>query len=209
MNQLLNILCKGLSIVLYPMLVPTYGMALFCAALSRSIYPLPAGYGVIVCTATLVFTCLIPLGMILMLKKRGVIDSIYLTERSQRTRPYLYSIAGFAVWCFFAGYTLHAPLYLLWTAIGSTAAIAIVAAVNIYWKISAHLCAMGGLTGGILSFGMATGTWPTVTLGATLLTNLLLMFARIRLGAHSPEQTVAGYITGLACTTVPNLIIYA
>ena len=209
MNRLLNILYRGLSIVLYPMLVPTYGMALFCAAVSSTMYPLPAVYGVVVCTATLVFTCLIPLGMILMLKKRGVIDSIYLTERSQRTRPYLYSIAGFGVWCFFVGYTLHAPIYILWTAIGSTAAIAIVAAVNTRWKISAHLCAMGGLTGGVLSFGMATGMWPTVTLGITLMLSLMLMYARILLGAHTEEQTVAGYITGLACTTVPNLIIYA
>ena len=209
MNRVLNILYKSLSIVLYPMLIPTYGMALFCASISHNLYPLSVGYGIIVCIATLFFTCIIPLGMILMLKKRGAIDSIYLTERSQRTRPYIYSIAGFGVWCFFVGNTLHAPLYILWTAIGSTAAIVIVAAINMRWKISAHLCAIGGLTGGILSFWMAMGVWPTVTLNVVMLLSLLLMYARIYLNAHTPEQTVAGYITGLVCTTVPNIIIYA
>ena len=41
-----------------------------------------------------------------------------------------------------------------------------------------------------------------------LLVSLLLMYARLYLNAHTPMQVVCGYILGLICTFIPNLIIY-
>ena len=206
MNKAIKIFYQGLSIALYPMLIPTYGMAMFFTAYSNNLYPLSAGYAATACAATLFFTCLLPLGMILLMRRRGEIDSIYLTERTQRLKPYMYSIAGFIVWCFFTGYTLHAPLCVVWTSIGATTAIAIVSLVNLKWKISAHLCAMGGLAGGIMSCSLSMGISPMTTLVVVLVLSLLLMYARIWLGVHTPEQTVAGFLTGLLCTTIPNFI---
>jgi hypothetical protein len=208
MKKTVNIVCRGLSLLLYPMLIPTYGMVLFCRTFSATMFPMPAGYQLTVCAATLFFTCLIPLSLILFLKQRGIITDLYLEDRRQRLRPYLYSLTGFIFWCIFVGYTLHAPAFLLWTAIGGTIALGVIMLVNLRWKISAHLCGMGGLTGGIVSYCLANGIWAPGSISLLLFISLLLMFARICLQAHTAEQTVAGYLVGLLCTTTPNLIIY-
>ena len=38
MRRLIDIVAKALSIILYPLFVPTYGMALFCYSYCKGIY---------------------------------------------------------------------------------------------------------------------------------------------------------------------------
>ena len=73
--------------------------------------------------------------------------------------------------------------------------------INTRWKISAHLTAWGGLLGGIADYCLWTNRLPArwILLTAMLIT-CLLMYARIILKAHTPEQTAAGLLLGLIAT---------
>ena len=67
MHRTLHILAQTLSILCYPLWIPTYGIALFCVAYSRHVLPLPPVWQGVAIGGTLLLTCVIPLTAILLL----------------------------------------------------------------------------------------------------------------------------------------------
>jgi membrane-associated phospholipid phosphatase len=125
----------------------------------------------------------------------------------ERTMPFLYTIVGFGFWCYLMINVLQAPLFMGFITIGATVAIGLVALINRSWKISAHLTGFGGLFGGLMTYCLALGAIPTWGTFVLLLTiSLILMYARLRLNAHTPAQVCAGWLLGLACTFLPYCI---
>lgn len=207
MNRLLDIIAKTLSVLLYPLFVPTYGMAIFCYAHSVHIAPLHGAWVLVAVIGTFVLTCLSPLGAIWIMMRRGMVSDLHITAPEERTMPYLCAAVGFAFWSYLMVSVLHAPLFISLVAIGATAAIAIVAVINKWWKISAHLTGFGGLVGGLFSYCLGLGaipTWGTIALWLSV--SLILMWARLRLNAHTPAQVCAGWLLGLICTFIPYCI---
>jgi len=204
MNRLTEIVSKALSVLLYPLFVPTYGVALFCYAISIHVCPLPpVWYGVAI-IGTLVLTCLLPMSAIWILIRKGEVSDIQIADAQQRTVPYLYTIFGFGCWSYLMISVLRAPMFLSLVAVGATIAIGLVALINRYWKISAHLTGMGGLFGGLMSYCLGLGaipTWGTICLWGAV--SLALMYARVRLSAHTPTQVCAGWLLGIVCTFLP------
>ncbi len=208
MSRILHIIARALSLVLYPLFIPTYGMALFCYAYTNQVAPLrPVWMGVAI-GGTAILTCLLPLSAILIMVHKGDVTDIQIENPNERTLPYLSSAIGFGFWAYLVSSILHAPLFLCVSAIGGTIAILIVAIINRKWKISAHLTGFGGLLGGMLSYCIAISAIPTWgTLVLWLGVALILMYARLYLNAHTAAQVSAGWLLGLTCTLVPNIII--
>lgn len=208
MNKTLDIAAKFLSVVLYPLFVPTYGMVLFCWAHSLHVSPLPTIWVIVALVGTFLLTCVLPITAIWIMMKRGQIKDLYIDDPHERTMPYLYAFMGFGFWAYLLVHVLHAPSFLGGVAVGATIAIGLVAVINRWWKISAHLSGMGGLVGGILSYCLGLGAVPTGGTWAALLgVSWLLMAARLRLNAHTDAQVSAGWLLGLACTFLPYLIM--
>lgn len=207
MNRLLDIMAKTLSVLLYPLFVPTYGMIIFCVAFSAHVAPLPSVWTAIAVLGTLLLTCVIPVTAIWIMVRKGEIEDMQIENPEQRTIPYLYAALGFCFWCYLVFSVLKAPVFLSFIAAGATAAIALVALINRGWKISAHLTGMGGLTGGLITYCLGIGAIPTgMTLVLWLALSWLLMMARIRLNAHTPAQVSAGWLLGITCTFLPYCI---
>ncbi|MBO4454307.1 MAG: hypothetical protein J5761_04545 [Paludibacteraceae bacterium] len=207
-KRILNSIANVLSIVLYPLFVPTYGMALCCYADHLRGVPVNAVYWTVAIGGTLLLTCVLPLTAILIMMRRGDVKDLQITNASERTMPYLYAVMGFAFWCYLLIGILHMPLYINTIGVGATAAIALVMLINRSWKISAHLTALGGLIGGIMAYCLGTlaiPTWSTIALWLAL--SLLLMYARLWLQAHTPTQVVTGWLLGMSCTFVPYLVL--
>ena len=208
MQQIFNILSKALSILLYPLFMPTYGMGLYMCAMHHRTPHLPNAYIWVATIGTLVITALIPIVLLLVLWKRGNISSLHIDDAKERTTPYIYSLICYGFWCYFVGVTLQMPLVWLVVAIGSTCALLAVTIINRWWKISAHLTGMGGLLGGICSLSLCYSILPISLIIITLTISLLLMYARLYMNAHTPAQVVAGYLLGILFTFIPNLILY-
>lgn len=209
MNKALNILSNTLSVILYPLFVPTYGMILLRIGMDDAATQLPTIYWIIAIVGTLILTCLIPLSIILMQILRGQLKDIMMDEPKQRTMPYIYSTCCFAFWTYFMHSVLHLPAFMISVGIGATVALGIVTLINLKWKISAHLTAFGGLMGGIISFCIYYGYMLTPAFISILISvALLLMYARLYVNSHTPLQVVAGWLLGLIATSIPNLILY-
>ncbi len=208
MQKVLRILSQAISIVFYPLLIPTYGMGLFFLSFSTTRAVLPASYPILCIVGTLLFTAVIPILLILLMWRMGQISSLYITDAKQRDIPYLCCTLCFVFWCQTIHNMMHLPTIWLVIALGSTVALACVWLINHWWKISAHLTALGGLLGGVCSFGLYYAIPITPWVIIVLAVSLLLMYARLYLEAHTPLQVTAGIILGLICTFIPNLILY-
>lgn len=196
-----------MSIVLYPLFIPTYGLALFCYAYAHRVIYMPTAWVWVAILGTFMLTCAIPLSAILVLMRKGRVKDIQIADASERKTPYLYTIFGFGCWCYLVMAILHAPQPLGFIAIGATIAITLVACINRYWKISAHLTGMGGLVGGIFSYYISIGAIPSSGILAVLFgITLILMYARLYLDAHTPAQVCAGWLVGICCTFVPYCV---
>ncbi len=208
MNTLLNIVAKILSVVLYPLFVPTYGIVLFCCAYSMHVAPLAGVWMAVAIIGTLILTCLLPITAIWIMMKKGEVKDLDMNDPRERTIPYLYSALGFGFWSYLLVQILHAPVYICCVAIGGTLAIGLVAVINRWWKISAHLTGFGGLVGGLMSYCLGLGAFPTWgTLCLWLGISWALMWARLYLNAHTPAQVCSGWLLGLTCTFAPFCIL--
>ena len=207
MNRLPDHIAKALGVVLYPLFVPTYGIALFCHVVHHQINPLPWIWSLLAILGTFVFTLVLPVTSIWILIRRGEVTDLQIDNPRERTVPYIYSAVSFAFWSYFLISILHAPACLGFVAVGGAVAIGLVAIINRYWKISAHLTGLGGLFGGIFSVCAGLGMLPSwsVVIGMAVLT-LILMWARLHVNAHTSAQVCAGWLLGLTCTAIPYMI---
>lgn len=199
MKQVLDILARGLSAVLYPLWIPTYGVLLFCATVHQTM-PLPPRYWLVTGGLTLLLTGLLPLSLILYQVKHGFITDIYINRREERTWAYVETAIGFGFWWYGLAFILHAPVWLNGVALGSALAILLVAIINRRWKISAHLTGMGGLLGGVMTYALSYHTLPMTVIIVLLVLILLLMYARLYLNAHTSWQVIAGLAVGMTMT---------
>ena len=209
MYKVLDIVAKVLSVVLYPLFVPTYGIALFCAMQTQHTgAPIHWIWITIAIVGTLLLTCILPISAIWILMKQGKVKDLQIEDASERTMPYIYAFMGFVFWCYLMIQVLHAPRYLCAIAIGATVAIGIVALINRRWKISEHLTGIGGLVGGVFCYCLGIGAIPTIgTLVLWLGLSWILMWARLDLHAHTSAQVCAGWLLGMSCTFLPYWIL--
>lgn len=208
MSKVSDIVANVLSVVFYPLFIPTYGMSLFCYAYSRQSVLLPPVWMAVAIVGTFLLTCAIPLSAIWIMIRKGDLKDIQIEDMNDRTVPYIYTLFGFACWCYFLFSIVHAPLSISMVSGGATAAIGLVALINRWWKISAHLTGIGGLVGGVMAYCLGIGTMPTWGVMAMLFgVSIVMMWARLRLNAHTDMQVSAGWLLGLACTFIPYFIL--
>lgn len=207
MHKLLTILSQAWSVLFYPMLMPLYGMLLFCAALQQLSPEMPTVYWVVCLISTAILTLIIPAGLLLFLRYKGYIDSLYIDNPKQRTTPYIYTLICYGFWAYFIHAIMHMPIFILIVVLGAILALAAVTIINRWWKISAHLTAIGGLLGGVCSFALYYATIPLPLIITILIIALFLMYARLYINAHTQLQVVCGFLLGLISTFIPTLIL--
>ncbi len=196
-----------LSILLYPMLIPTYAVGILCWAISSYTMPLPATYVWVALLGTFFLTCCIPLSTILLLIKQKAITDIYLYNPAERRLPYIYSLFACGFWCFFLQSVLHLPHIIIAMAIASTLVLLCVMIITHWWKISAHLSFMGTLVASVIGYSWHTSINPLWLISILLALTLLLMYARIYLKQHTTAQVIAGFTLGFSLTLLSTLLV--
>ena len=110
-NDILKRVAYGLSAVLFPLFTPTYLMIVFCALFSQYMLPLPARYWWFALGGTLLFTCILPFTVLIVMKMQGRISDLDVSNRRERLIPFLYSIMFFSLWCAYLDAVLKVPLF--------------------------------------------------------------------------------------------------
>ncbi|MCI9608158.1 MAG: hypothetical protein HFJ94_08310 [Muribaculaceae bacterium] len=191
------------SSVFSPLLVPTYGVAL--AFWTSMLAMAPLGVRLRLTAIIFIITCLLPVTAIFLLYKLGVVKDPQLNERTDRTLPYIatalaYGGGAWSLW------HANAPAWMWLFMIGGVAAVVVNAVVNRWWKISAHLAAMGGLIALVFRIAERHIVLPSVNylLVVTLVVVAAGMVgtARIYLQRHTLLQVLAGALNGFLCVYI-------
>ena len=71
--------------------------------------------------------------------------------------------------------------------------------INVWWKISTHTAAIGGVAGALIAFSHIFGFNPVWWLSVVLVVAGILGSARMILRQHSLSQVVVGFAVGFVC----------
>jgi membrane-associated phospholipid phosphatase len=73
------------------------------------------------------------------------------------------------------------------------------ALINVWWKISTHTAAVGGVVGALFVFGELFNFNPVWWLCLVFIIAGVLGSSRIILRQHTLAQVVAGFVVGIVC----------
>lgn len=199
---------KIVSGVFSPLIVPCYSIALALSVTALCV--IPFGVRMRVISVCALFMFLIPALVVFGLFKAGIISDPGLNERRERTIPYIVVMVCYVL-CGYYLFRIAAPWWLVGVIAGALLTIFISLIVNLWWKISGHMAAMGGLTAvtffiAAMHLGVISMLWPMII--CVLLTGLVAS-ARLYLNRHTPMQVVAGTSNGFICVYLAACAGYA
>ena len=191
----MNKIARLVSWIFSPLLVPTYGMIM--ALWLTGYNALPASTRWHVTAMVWAITCLVPMVVILILWSARVVTDLGLNKRKERPIPYALTVVCYAATAFYL-WSAQAPQWMWMFMVAGGAAAVVSCIVNFWWKISAHMAALGGLLA--LTFRMSADKlavidmWPVITVA--ILCVGLLGTCRIYLRCHTLGQVLAGTANG-------------
>lgn len=206
-DKVLDVVSTALSWIFVPLLTPVYAIILIFSVSSLAITsPLLTRFTV----SSIIFglNCILPMVLIFLFKKMGLVSDIALNRRRERALPYLVVIMCYV----FSGQYLYshgAPSWVTMFYAGGALTAVVNFTVNFRWKISAHAAAMGGVFYVLVRIANATPTDAAVAcLIAWALLTGLLGGARIWLRRHTLLQVLAGFANGYLCVWLMSRIQY-
>ena len=185
-----------MSMVFTPFYLPIVGLLslFFLSYLSL----MPLGYKLQVLTLVYFFTILLPTVLIHLYRKYNGWNLIELGHKERRMVPYVISILCY-FFCVYIMDMLHIP-HFMGTIVSAALAIQIVCAlVNVWWKISTHTAAIGGVAGAIVAFSLIFAFNPVWWFSLVIILAGMVGTSRIILRQHTLSQVVAGFCVGLLC----------
>ncbi len=195
---------RVVSMVFTPFYLPIVGlMALFFLSYLSL---MPTAYKLQVLTLVYLFTILLPTVLIHLYRKYQGWNLIELGHKERRMVPYVISILCY-FFCVYIMDMLHIP-HFMGTIVSAALAIQIVCAlINVWWKISTHTSAIGGVAGALFVFGELFGFNPVWWLCLVLILAGVLGTSRMILRQHSLAQVVAGFWVGVICSVLGLLYL--
>lgn len=187
------------SMLFTPFYLPILGLAaLFFLSYLRQ-YPL--SYKFFVLAVVYFFTILLPSLLIHLYRRYQGWSLIELGNKERRVVPYLISILCYFT-CLYLMEEMHIP-YFMRSMVAAALIIQVVCAlINVWWKISTHTSAIGGVAGALLIFSEVFRFNPTWWFCLVLVIAGLLGTSRMILRQHTLLQVVVGFWVGFGCAIV-------
>jgi len=194
-----------ISYLFHPLFIPLITYILILNTNTYYSYFLTDNFILTFLSIIAVFTVVIPLISLLIMREIKIISSIYLDEKSERIFPLIVIMISF-----FSLYQLlkqQIPFIHIFNTIPLilTTITIITTIITYFYKISLHSIGIGGLTGILLSFYYVMKTDSIKSIIFIIIIGGVIMSARLILNKHTFSQTIIGYITGLSLAAIINL----
>ncbi len=189
-----RIIAQSISVLLHPILITVYGLlVMFTTSSSLILLPFEAKRIILIIIA--INTLALPLLMIPLLHKMGIVKSLQMHEHRERIVPLTFTLVPY-IFSFYFLNRLPIMAEVSSFILGATIALAFALVITIWWKISLHMIGVGGLIG--LFHVLATRPYFDVTLFFILaiVAAGFTAWARLQLNTHKPAQVYAGIIIG-------------
>ncbi len=206
MNKILDAFWRFVSVVMTPLLMPTYGV--FLALWATVLCYIEVGTRLMVLIMVAAITCLLPMIFIAVLHNAKVITDKRLVNRKERWLPYICMIVCYIAAAFYLQY-VHSPSWVVAIVWGALASAVVATVVTLWWKISAHATGAGGLLAVTLcihDFGLSVFNMLGVVIVVILLCGLVCT-SRLVLKRHTPMQLLAGFFNGYLCVDLMMRIL--
>ena len=205
MNKNTTVIAKVISAVLQPVLIPTFGIVLLLLG-DTILSTLPPAYRISIAAAVFITTGIVPTLIVLIGMMTGNVSDGFISQRRERTWPYIVSLLGYTGCCLWMWH-VHMPQFYIAPVIGSTISLLLITVINLWWKISAHGAAMGGLAGGIVAWSLLGGHNPLWLICLIILLGGAVGWSRILLKAHTPAQYCCGWLLGFVAVAASWMLI--
>ena len=195
---------RSVSMVFTPFWLLSVGLRAVFLFSYLSIFPM--AYKLQVLIMTYLFTILLPTVMIHLYRRYQGWNLIELGQRERRMVPYIISIVCYFS-CIYLMERLHMPHFIGSIIIAALLVQIVCAIINVWWKISTHTAAIGGVGGALFAFAEYLGFNPVWWLCLVFFVAGLLGTSRMILRQHNLSQVVAGFWVGFVCAAVAILFI--
>jgi hypothetical protein len=202
-------IANGVTYLFHPLLIPTYGMGLIYKIYTTIYFINDVRVLLFLLGITFVSTCILPALSTIVMLRSGIIKDLEMKERKDRFLPYMIT----AMYYFFAFYLLKdfpIPSGMLFAVrifvLGGAGAILLTALINMFWKISAHMVAQGGICACVLSSCLLLPAASVQLLYLCIFLAGVVAWARLKLEAHSPAQVYTGFGLGFLSILVMFLL---
>ncbi len=198
-DQGIILTARIISMVFTPFYLPLVGlMALF---LFSYMGLMPWGYKLQVLTLVYLFTILLPSLLIHLYRRHHRLTLIELGPKEARIVPYIISILCY-FFCIYLMDLMHIPHFMSSILSAALFIQVICALINVWWKISTHMAAIGGVAGALFVFGELFGFNPVWWLCVVMILAGMLGTSRMILRQHTLLQIVAGFLVGVTCSVI-------
>lgn len=201
MRKIANIL----STMFHPLLMVTYGIVMALSFSYLAIYPMKIK--LILLSGVFLMTAVIPACFIYLMIKGGNGADWELSDRRNRTMPYLIYVGSVIATLFFL-FKMMLPFWVLAQLLGTAVAMLLALCINFFWKISAHMIGIGGLLGGLMGISRIYMQNPYWGFIALILIAGCLGTSRLYLRKHTPFQVYCGFGLGFIVIYISSLLSY-
>lgn len=185
-----------MSMIFTPFYLPIVGLiALFIFSYMSL---LPMIYKLVMLAMVYLLTVVAPSLLIHLYRLCQGWTSHELGRKERRLVPYIISIVCYFA-CFFWMEYRNTPRVISIIVVVALTIQMVCALINIWWKISTHTAAIGGVAGGLVSYSIAFSFNPLWWLCFVLILAGAVGTARMILRQHSLSQVVGGFLVGAAC----------
>lgn len=190
-------LSRLVSIVLHPLLMPTYLFSYYALYLSHLLLPVQGAQLTKFLGVLWVSTAVVPAVFTYILSRIGLLSSLELSDHKERVWPMAFTglfYVGVA-WLMYDQLRMNGLAVL--TMLGMALAIVITGTITWFYKISAHAIGAAGSWGILMQ--MAIRYHDTRLMAPLMLASVLMggvFSARLALGAHNPTQIGLGALLG-------------
>ena len=185
--------------VFTPFYLPLVGIALLFTLSYMSM--LPMQYKLLVVGIVYLLTILIPSFLIHLYRRYRGWNLQQLGHKRHRLVPYIISMACYLT-CIWLMEMQHIYHFIVIIVVAALFIQAVGLLVNIWWKISTHTAAIGGVAGSLFVFGEFFGFNPVWWLCLVLILAGILGTSRMILRQHTLAQVVAGFFVGGGCSII-------
>ena len=188
---------KVVSLVFTPFYLPILGLiTLITLSYLRQ---MPWLYQLQVLIMVYFFTVLLPTMLIHLYRRYHGWTLIQLGNKERRMVPYVISILCYFACAYWMDY-LHIPHFMSNIVTAALFIQIVCALINVWWKISAHMAAIGGVAGALFVFAEVFTFNPVWWHCLVFVVAGILGTSRMILRQHTLGQVVAGFFVGIVCS---------
>lgn len=184
-----------ISILTHPLLMPSYAFLLLFSLNAHISYRLPLTSKLYLLLLILIPTFFVPVLLFYSMKKSGLIKSFHMETKEERRYPLVATTILFIIPYFLIRNLPLPEIYKIFM-LGSFLLLGVTTLITYVWKISAHMIAIGAVTGTFIMVSIIYNLKLIELSAALILLSGLVGYARLQLKAHHPSQIYAGFLFG-------------